>query len=322
MTLRLLAAALLLTLATPLRAELRPETFTSPALHRDISANVYVPSGDPPPNGWPVLYLLHGHGGNQNNWRDLGNIEPTLDRLIGEERIDPLLVVMPDAGNSWYVDSMALGGPGDYETAITRDLRLAVEARYPVRKDREGRGIAGLSMGGFGALRLAYAHNDLYVVTASLSGAIWQNVTAPNLDDTPEELQVVQESAFLKNPTSALALPSVGDHFDGAFGRPFDAERFNRLNVFTLIEGAVTAEKPLPVTYITCGDDDGYRLWRGAVDLHETLQAAKRTSELRITDGAHTWALWQQTIVDALLFIDRQWLPTAYPEPAVSLPKP
>lgn len=321
------AALLLVALSAAARAELRAETFPSPALARDINANVYVPAGDPPPNGWPVVYLLHGHDGNQNSWRDLGNIEPTLDRLIGEGHIQPIVVVMPDAGNSWYVDSQAIGGPGDYETAITRDLRLAVEARHPVRKDREGRAIAGLSMGGYGALRLAYKHNELYVATASLSGAIWQNIAAPNLDKSPEQLLVVQQSLSFSNPkswavTSGIVLPSVGDHFSGAFGRPFDAQRFNEANVFTLVERAAAADKPLPVSYITSGDDDAYRLWRGAAVLHETLQQAKRSSELRITDGAHVWSLWQKTIVDALLFIDKQWLPTAYPQPQVSAPKP
>lgn len=322
-----LIGAAVLSLAGPAAADLRAETFPSPALARDINANVYVPAGDPPPNGWPVLYLLHGHDGNQNSWRDLGDILPTLDRLIDEARIQPLVVVMPDAGNSWYVDSAALGGPGNYETALTRDLRLAVEGRYPVRRDREGRAIAGLSMGGYGALRLAYAHNDLYVAAASLSGAIWQNIAAPNLDKSPEELMVVQQSLSFSNPkswavTSGIVLPSVGDHFSGAFGRPFEARRFNEANVFTLVDRAVAADKPLPVSYITSGDDDPYRLWRGAVVLHETLQLARRSSELRITDGQHVWALWQKTIVDTLLFIDKQWLPTAYPQPAVAPPKP
>ena len=60
-----IAGAVLMSLAAPARAELRAETFASPGLARDINANVYVPAGDPPPNGWPVVYLLHGHDGNR-----------------------------------------------------------------------------------------------------------------------------------------------------------------------------------------------------------------------------------------------------------------
>ena len=73
-----------------------------------------------------------------------------------------MVVVMPDAGNSWYVDFAAVGGPGDFETAILDDLPQAIEEGMPVRRQRGGRAIAGLSMGGFGALRLAFKRPDRY----------------------------------------------------------------------------------------------------------------------------------------------------------------
>lgn len=57
-------------------------TFHSKALNADLPVNIYRPDGAPPDNGWPVIYLLHGHDGDQNSWRDLGNIEKTLDGMI------------------------------------------------------------------------------------------------------------------------------------------------------------------------------------------------------------------------------------------------
>jgi len=274
--------------------------------------NIYQPDGEAPQRGWPVLYLLHGHDGNQDSWRDLGNIEATLDQLIDEKAIRPLVVVMPGVTNSWYVDSAAVGGPGDYETAMTLDLRHHVESTLPVRRDREGRAIAGLSMGGFGALHLAYSHKDLYGAVASLSGAIWQNVPTSDLDKSPADLKLIEDSAFFHQVdrstiTTGVVLPSTGDHFSGSFGTPFDARLFNEKNIFTLASQSVAENDVLPATYLTCGDDDGFFLWRGAVALHETLQAAGRTSELRITDGDHVWSLWKVSIVSALQFIDRQW---------------
>lgn len=308
-----LSALALACFASPaLAGTLTDATFHSNALNADLPVNIYRPDGEPPENGWPVLYLLHGHDGDQNSWRDLGNIEKTLDGMITAGTIRPLVVVMPGVKNSWYVNSAAVDGPGDYETAITGDLRVHVEKTLPVRKDRQGRAIAGLSMGGFGALHLAYAHEDLYAAVASLSGAIWQNVPASDLDKTPAELKLIQDSAFFHRVdratiTSGIVLPSTGDHFSGAFGTPFDARLFNEKNVFTLVAQHIAESQDLPATYLTVGDDDGFYLWRGAVALHETLQADNRKSELRITDGDHVWSLWKVSVFDALKFVDGEW---------------
>src|SRR3954453_11595389 len=86
----------------------------SASLGGKLSVAVYVPGTTAPPNGWPVLYLLHGLGGCEDDWLQLGSIRGTLDRLIGAGRIRPMMVVMPGAGSSWYVDSGRFGGPGNY----------------------------------------------------------------------------------------------------------------------------------------------------------------------------------------------------------------
>nr|WP_246333551.1 alpha/beta hydrolase family protein [Aureimonas mangrovi] len=297
-------------------SELQPVSVASTALGRDMAVEVYVPDGPVPAEGWPVLYLLHGHDGNERSWADLGGIQARLDRLIADGTIAPLLVVMPDAGNSWYVDSADVDGPGDYETAITVDLVAHVEANYPAQKSAAGRAIAGLSMGGFGAIRLAYAHPQLYTATASLSGALWNNVPSEDISDDPDDLRLIADSVFFHRIDAdtigtGRILPSTGDHFAGAFGEPFEAARFNAHNVFTLLQQAVDSDVPLPKTYLTAGDDDGFNLWRGAISLHETLIADGRTSELRITDGDHVWSLWSVSIVDVLRFIDAQWVKPA-----------
>ncbi|WP_181705733.1 alpha/beta hydrolase [Chthonobacter rhizosphaerae] len=288
------------------------KAFDSPALGRTLPTAVYVPEGAPPVGGWPVVYLLHGHNGNERSWVDLGAIEETLDRLMAKGGdLDPALVVMPDAENSWYVDSEAAGGPGDYETALTRDLRKAVEAAYPVRTDRTGRAVVGLSMGGFGALRLGLTHPDLYAVSASLSGAIWQNIPQALAGRSLDDLKAVQNETYLNRldeatMTAGVILPSVGDHYEGAFGTPFDAGRFNALNVFTLLAKQVAASARLPAFYIACGDDDGHGLWRGAVAFYTALKANGEQAELRIADGDHIWPVWARDVVGALAYVEEQ----------------
>jgi S-formylglutathione hydrolase FrmB len=312
---RLLLAVWLGLAAVSARAgEIERSTVALQALGRGMDISVYVPDGTTPDGGWPVLYLLHGLGGDDRDWQRYADIGGTLDRLIGDAEIRPLLVVMPAAGDSWYVDSAAVGGPGDIETAITRDLVAAIEARWPVRRDAGGRAVAGLSMGGYGALRLAYAHPDLFAAAASLSGAIWQNVPTDELDLPLAQIRLLQDSAYFHfidedTVTIGIDLPPAGPHFGGAFGDPFDARLFNRLNVFTLMVGLIDRGVPLPATFVTVGDDDSHKVWRGAIAILETMRAEGQDVEMRMTDGDHAWSVWKVSIVDALRFLDAHFGP-------------
>lgn len=100
---------------------------------------------------FPVLYLLHGYGDNEQAWLKLGGIDATLDRLIGGGVLQPLIVVMPMAGNSWYVDDARDNGFGPVFSALVGDLVAGIDQQYATLACREGRAIGGLSMGGFGA---------------------------------------------------------------------------------------------------------------------------------------------------------------------------
>ncbi len=279
--------------------------YASPALGRDQSAMVYVPSSTRREN-WPVLYLLHGRNGSAGDWDRLADIKAVLDRMIEEKRIRPLLVVMPEGENSWYVDSAAVGGPGDFGTDIQRDLPAAIEAAFPVATDRLHRAIAGLSMGGYGALRIALTNPDRYGAVAALSPAIWQNIPlkaapATDAEGAPLYFRWVDPSTV----TVGIDLPPGGSHFGGAFGTPFDPARFNDQNVFTALQRALRAKKRLPSIFLSVGDDDSHLLWRGSIAFFETMQASGRSMDFRVTDGDHNWTLWKQSMIDAIVFVDQ-----------------
>lgn len=315
----LICALLLLLLpvgAATASGTIEARSFASPALGAPLNTLIYVPGSVPPATGWPVIYLLHGLGDTETSWRDRGNIVPTLDAMIAAGTMRPALVVMPGANVSWYVDSKAVAGPGDYETALTRDLIPAVEAAYSVRRDKGGRAIAGLSMGGYGALRLSLAHPDLFTAAAALSPAIWQNVPEREMAMDAQAMSLLIDSTYFHRDdpidvTEGVDLPPPPPHFGGAFGNPFDPRRFNAQNVFTLLAADIANNTPLPAMFLTVGDDDSHKLWRGAIAFYETMQADQRPIEFRVTNGDHTWALWQVSIRDALSFIDSQWQPTA-----------
>jgi len=283
-------------------------SFPSKALGRSLTVSVYRPDTPAPQNGWPVLYLLHGLDGNNRDWSILANIKSTLDGMIKSGRIHPMLVVMPSAGNSWYVDSADVKGPGNYETALLNDLPNAFEKRFAPHCERSSRAIAGISMGGFGALRFALKRPDRYVAVASLSGAIWQNIpTAQSRDPWAGSTSTYFNRVDQATVISGIDLPPEGAHFGNAFGAPFDARRFNEANVFTLLARQVQARSQLPAIFLTVGDNDSHNLWRGSMALYETLMADKVKIEFRVTDGDHTWSLWRRTIEDALEFVSSKF---------------
>ena len=246
----------------------------SPILGRDLAYSLYLPerSSDTPP---PVLYLLHGLGGNERDWLRIGNIRETADGLIANGDIPPMAIVMPGAGNSWYVDSIA---HGLVESALLRNLFPYVEKTHGLRSDADGRFVAGLSMGGYGALRLAILHPDRFRAAASLSGAIFPDL-ASAAEVTKGQIRM----------------------FRGAFGEPFAHGIYNRLNFFSSLRAFKTATRR-PGLYISVGDDDGFRLYEGAVDLYLRLKRQRLAVEMRIVDGDHNWRLWRDDIIPALRF--------------------
>lgn len=271
------AVALLFPLPQNAAAELRESlSLESAALGKRMDYSLYLP--DMAGGTLPVLYLLHGLGGNERDWQKLGKIEATADRLIAQGAIPPLAIVMPDAANSWYVNSPAHGA---YEDAILTDLIQHIEATHDVGGDRDSRAIAGLSMGGYGALRLAFRNPARFALTGALSAAIFPDLMRP-------EDVTLQQIKFFK----------------GAFGTPFDVAEFNRQNFFSEISSLATAPQR-PEIFVTVGDDDGFGLYEGNVALYLALRDAKVPVEFRVTDGNHTWRLWRQEIETILRYYGR-----------------
>lgn len=137
----------------------------SPSMDRDVPVVAIVPEGASAAEPCPVVYLLHGYSGDETAWL---KIKPSLPAIADRERI---AFICPGVGNSWYLDSK-VREKSLYETFMIRELLPAVEARYPVARDRSGRAITGLSMGGFGAMSLAIKHKGLFGAAGSTSGGL------------------------------------------------------------------------------------------------------------------------------------------------------
>jgi enterochelin esterase family protein len=280
-------------IATDLRAEAPPPplgtlfdavAIDSPALGRPLTGAVYLPAGSAigeASSRLPVVYLLHGTNSQGMDWVREALLPQAMDALIAAGAIRPMIAVMPDAGNSWYADSAAVAGPGDYATAISRDLAVGVERRFPALTTREGRALIGISMGGHGALGMAFGQPERYVAAVSLSGAFWNRT-----DQTQVPADRIQRI------------------FQGSFGQPFDRARFREASPFTRIARLKESGLPLAIRLVT-GDRERFNTLGEAIDLLTELRQSGSDAELRVIGGGHDWANWAQALPDALVFVDR-----------------
>ncbi len=266
-------------------------------LGRPIHFTVYKPAPEPPPGQrWPVLFLFHGLSGGDRDWLDGGRVAATLDRAIAAGRIQPMMVVMPMAGDSWYVDNADPGAAGPIAQAFKTDLIAAVDAAFPTAACREARAVGGLSMGGYGALLHAFDRPDLYRAVISLSGSIF-----PEMSSDPAERSKRRFRMFGK-----------------VFGDPFDWRRFNAWNLFP--RAAQLSQSPQkPAIWLQAGDDDFPSIVDGTVRMHLALKEAGIESELRIDNGGHEWRMWRDVIASALEWVSPRLDPTCrQPGPVVS----
>jgi len=254
---------------------LESRSFQAPALGGTLEYSIYLPQGyDQEDRSYLTVYLLHGYGGDHTNWVRMGDAAMTADSLIAAGSIPPTILVMPDGRNSFYVDSDPTDGFGAFETAIARDLVAHVDESYRTIRTRRGRMIAGLSMGGYGAIHLAFKHPELYGAAASLSGV------------------------------HRRGEPERKDLFVPAFGDPFDPARWEEENPFNWISHVKESGLRLPV-YLSVGDDDTPWLYEGSVDLYTALQEAEIPGELRVTDGPHGWEVWDAALARTLVFFSQ-----------------
>ena len=251
-------------------------TVPSPALGRPIPYTLYLPDGYAAGGRHPVLYLLHGHGGHEGDWLDGGGLAATMDRLIAAGEVPPMLVVMPGLGNGWYVDNPDPGGAGRVASAFLDDLMPAIDRTWPTDPRREQRAIAGLSMGGFGAIRLAMLRPDLFAAAASLSGALVTDAQA--------------------------ATPEWAGWFSGAFGTPVDPRRFQAAAPQHML-AAFAASPVRPALLFTCGNQDELGLAESNLLFFLALQRAGIPAELRIGPGGHDWQVWARDLDPVLRFV-------------------
>ena len=218
---------------------------------------------------FPVLYLLHGLSGHHTNW-----IERTRVALYATHY--DLFIVMVEGENGWYTDSAS--NPSEkFESYILQELMPEVEKRFRVSSAREGRAIAGLSMGGYGSLKFGFKYPDKFAMVGSMSGALG---AASWTDAELKDFEFIRQS------------------LQKTFGpRDSKVRAENDLAKLTQ-EISVAGVKTLPAIYLDCGTEDTlFPTNRAYADL---LVQRKIPHEFRELPGAHNWQYWDQQIAEIL----------------------
>ena len=235
----------------------------SKAMQKDIPTVIITPEGYKQSKSiYPVIYLLHGYSDSYAGWTTKANVVPDLsDR-------HQVVVVMPDGGyNSWYIDS-PIDPNSQYETHIASEVVAYVDQNYRTYRQKEGRAITGLSMGGHGGLFLGIRHQDTFGAAGSMSGGV-------DLTYNVDSWELAKKlGVYSQNP-----------------------DVWDSLSVVNMIDKIKPGELKI---IVDCGVDDFF------FDINKNLHAKLLESDIPhdyiVRPGRHNWGYWNNAVQYQFLF--------------------
>jgi S-formylglutathione hydrolase FrmB len=234
---------------------------------------ILPPSYDASKQSYPVLYFLHGLGSSSEILINSGGMDLVID-LWEQNKIREFLIVTPDADRSFYINSR--DGKVRYEDFFIHEFIPYIEKQYRVRGDRQHRGVSGVSMGGYGALRFGLRYPQLFGSLSAHSAALVAN------------LPTGSASGY----QGAMLTRILGS----AFGSPPDAAFWKQNSPFTIVRGLVSRAEVPPIghanglkIYFDCGTEDDYGFDAGARAFHDLLDSRSIPSEFHLYPGGHDW---------------------------------
>ena len=235
-------------------------------LHRPVRYCVMLPSNyEKETRKYPVLYFLHGLGENEQALMRSGGWG-LIEDLAREHKVGDFIMVAPEGRGTFFINSA--DGHNRYSDFLINEFLPFIETHYRIIRTRKSRGVTGLSMGGYGALRLAFAHPELFGSVSAQSAAL--------ITETPAQLNADLKDA---GPLAGL-LGSV-------FGNPIDVAHWKQNNPFELARKDQIQIRTQAI-YINCGDQDDYGFDGGATQLHKQLTAEGVHHEFHLYPGRHS----------------------------------
>ena len=242
----------------------------SKILKRPVRYCVYIPSGynagaeEHPARRYPVLYFLHGLGDNEQTLFNSGGWT-LVDDLRKQHKMGDFLIVAPEGRRSFYINSA--DGSVRYSDFFLQEFMPRIESKYHIR-GRADRAISGISMGGYGALRFAFAHPELFSAVSAQSAAL--------MIQSPREIDAASQSGA---PLMGVLGP--------VFGVPINVRHWDENNPLLLAKKNAEGLRKMAI-YFNCGQDDNYGFEEGAEALHKVLQQENIKHEYHLFPGDHS----------------------------------
>lgn len=234
--------------------------YYSHSLAKASAFNVIFPDAPDAPRPWSVYYLLHGLSDDHTTWSRRSCVERY---TLGY----PMMVVMPDGGRGWYTNAQ----DGDaYEDDLIKDVIGLVEKNFPVKAERSARCIGGISMGGYGAVKLGLKHPHLFASVDSQSGVL----------------------ELLRHPLESKKISPEFPRIFGRGGRDGPEDPFH-------LAGEVSA-KDRPAMRLICGEEDPFLPQNRSFRDH--LESLNYPHEYVEAEGTHTWGFWDRHLPSTLDF--------------------
>jgi S-formylglutathione hydrolase FrmB len=280
----LLAASIF---SSPARAQSQIDcnALNSKILHHPVRYCVYLPASyDPgatqkPGQRFPVLYFLHGLGDNEQTLFNSGGWT-LVDDLRQQHKLGDFLIVAPEGRRSFYIDSA--DGSVRYSDFFLEEFLPAMESKFRISRGRRNRAIAGISMGGYGALRFAFSHPEMFSAVSAQSAAL---ITA-----SPQELDAADRSGA-----------PLGKTLAAVFGNPIDVSHWKNNSPFALAQRNAAALRNVAI-YFNCGQEDNYGFEKGAAALHDQLLKTGVKHEYRPYPGDHSLMYFLSHFEEVLTF--------------------
>jgi S-formylglutathione hydrolase FrmB len=289
---RIILPLLALAVSFPLQAQSRIDcnALNSQILKHPVHYCVYLPAsydtGDTkhPAQTYPVLYFLHGLGDNERTLFNSGGWT-LLDDLRQKHQIREFLIVAPEGGRTFYINSA--DGTTRYNDFFLQEFIPLIETKYRIHRGRSGRAVSGISMGGYGALRFAFSHPEMFSAVSAQSAAL--------ITDSPQELD-----------TAARSSAPLGKVLATVFGSPIEVQHWKNNSPFVLANRNQAALRRLAI-YFNCGKEDNYGFEKGAAALHEQLQKSGVKHEYHSYPGDHSLSYFLAHFTEVMEFHSREF---------------
>lgn len=255
---------------------------SSKVLNKEVSLTVLLPSDyHIDRSDYPVVYLLHGYGGDHGSWINRCEINTLIDSLEQFGLLEECIYILPGAGNSYYINNY--DSSINYSDFFIKELLPFVDSVYRTIPLKSARALLGLSMGGYGSIILAVKYPDSFGIVVALSAAVRDE----------EIFKALPQKSYEK-----LYAPVYGA---GLAGEDRINDQWKKNSPYYLIDSLNAKQYRTIKWYIDCGLNDS--LLPASEAFHNLLKSYNIPHEYHVRPGGHNWSYWYSSSVNGFVFI-------------------